>query len=295
MEALLLRKGRKKLNKPRFFFTAIMAFRYPKERFKEYTYSMISDKEIISDLKNILRKIMQTFNKREKISIPKLAVFDEEAYNTFSKLPLAAYDGKTETIIVNLKAEYFSAEEFVIVHEMCHHVVHKLKNSDMSGFTYMHNNYVFGCKLDEGFNNFLTEQVCGRRKNIAYVFPTFIAREISNIIGLEATNRLYLSSAVSIIRNDFNQKLVAYYPNQKLRLINHKKGIIEVTPFEVFCGNIEYVCNFWNSKSKSTLSILRKALMCVIEMMNYYAYLTNTTNYRKYRGEQERFFKEYFS
>lgn len=294
MEFLLLRKGKKNLGKPKFFFPVIMAYRYPNDRRQEYTYSGVSDIELRSDLKNILEKVLKTFNEKEKIPLPNLAIFNEENYTIYDTVPFAAYDGRTETIIVNSKVDFYNREEFIITHEMCHHLVNKLKNRNLSGYTYMYNNYLFGMKFDEGFNNFLSEQVCGYVRSEAYVFPTFIAREFANIIGVEANNRLYISSAVSVIRNDFNQKLVEYYPIQNFRINNHKEDFIEMTPFEVLCGNVEYIYNFWNSKSKSTSLKLRKALYSVMEMLNYYAYLTNTTNYSDYRIEQERFFREEF-
>lgn len=294
MNDLILQRGKKKLGKPKYFFHAITAYRDNKKSVNNYNYKVIHDDVIKDDLRNTLNRIIKTFDVHEEIELPRVAVFITNSKSEARKLPYAAYDGKRETMIFNLEIAGRLDEDFLVTHEMCHHFVLKLSRGTGYGFVYICKKYIFGCMLDEGFNNFFTEQVCNKKDKRTYIFPTFIAREFANIIGIEAANRLYKSSAISIIREDFNKKLEKYYPTKKYELDNYKGRFLDFTPFDVFCGNLEYVGYFWkNPQNDECLAKLRKTAKCVIEMLNYYAVLTDTTNSRKYIMEQKSFFENY--
>ena len=167
MNDLFLRNTSKILEQPKYFYPVIITYRNVS---KKWSYQVVNDEEIKADLKNVLNKIERTFKKKEKIILPRIAVFEIKSKEVLKTLPYAAYENKTCTIIINLQIARSFDEEFLITHEMCHHFVSRMSQNGKKGFLYVLDGYEYGNMLDEGFTNLLTEQVCQKRENLSYLF-----------------------------------------------------------------------------------------------------------------------------
>lgn len=276
---------------PGFFQPVCIAYKKSSSISKRERYVCVEEKYIKGDILRLLLKIQKTFGIKNKIPLPKVAVFTKS--NEQRKLPYAAYDTEAHIVIVNLSIDMSKDEEFLFIHELCHHVVLMLKGGKGKGFVYLQEGYLFGRMIDEGFTNFLAEQVYGKSIEIAYIFPTHIARQISNILGKEYTNNLYLHSNCTTLRNDFNKKLKAYYPIEKYQLSNNKNCVIKMAPFDIFCSCVEYVGVHWGNSDSKIKKELITAIKCSMEMLDYYAILSDTTDIEKYTSEQKQFANRY--
>lgn len=282
-----MKKSTKTLQMPQFFRPSCMAYKKKQITSERERYVYVEDKYIKGDIVRLLSKVKNTFGLKKKIPLPRVAAF--EKCTVQKKLPYAAYDTETHTVIANLTIDMNDDEEFLFIHELCHHVVLMMKDGKGRGFTYIQSNYLFGRMMDEGFTNFLAEQVYGKRVEIAYVFPTHVARQISNILGKKFVNNMYLSSDINAFKKDFNKKLENYYSSQKYRLKDEWNDAVSMTPFDVFCSCVEYVGVHWGNRSPKVENELISAMRSTIEMLDYYAILSNTTNMKSYLNEQRYF------
>lgn len=279
------------LRMPQFFKPVCMAYKKMQKSFGRGRYIYVEEKYIREDILRLISKIKNTFGLRKEIPLPKIAVFGKSQEG--ARLPYAAYDTEVHTVIVNLTSDIRKDEEFLVIHELCHHVVLMMKAGKGRGFVYKQGEYWIGRMLDEGFTNFLAEQVYGKRVEIAYIFPTHVARQFSNILGKKYVNDLYLYSNIATLKKDFNKKLEMYYPCKKYQLKNDNGGVIEMTPFDIFCSCIEYIGVHWGSKNEKVASDLSIAIKCSNEMLDYYAVLSDTTNMKSYLDEQNYFLSRY--
>lgn len=282
-----MKKSVKTLQMPQFFRPTCMAYKKKQLIAERERYVYVEDKYIKGDIVRLLSKIKNTFGLKKNIALPRVAAFEKSTVQ--KRLPYAAYDTETHTVIANLTIDVSSDEEFLFIHELCHHVVLMLKDGKGQGFTYVQSNYLFGRMMDEGFTNFLAEQVYGKRVEIAYVFPTHVARQISNILGKKIVNAMYLSSNVTDLKKDFNKKLENYYSSQKYRLKNEWNDVVAMTPFDIFCSCIEYVGMHWGNKNQKIENELMNVMRSTIEMLDYYAILSDTTSMKNYLNEQQYF------
>ena len=104
---------------------------------------------------------------------------------------------KYELVLLNAKNLFDCDAEFVLYHEMIHHLIGKLNKIRKN--LYLRNGYRYGEMLEEGFVNFLTELFLQRRGFGPYAFSTYVVRQFSNILGIKEMVRIALGICVQVV------------------------------------------------------------------------------------------------
>lgn len=202
-------------------------------------------------------------------SSPNLRVISAESmYRGYGTIEVDAFYTEYADTITWVEGT-LSEQESIAAHEVLHYLS---DNGEFVGIRYNICGYSAGSSLDEGITNLFSTQYFPHQDGLCiYEFETEVAELFSIIYG-EEFEKIYFSSNVESLKEDFNKDVQDIYFGIDYEFYNGEVAFL--TPFDILVGSLNAYTNslmLIEQNPEEHIVVVMSQVDMITEMMLYYA------------------------